>query len=209
MGKKPVCHIVGASDFHGISVKEGDFIIAADGGYRYLKELNIKPDMVIGDFDSLGSIPNGENIVLLPKEKDDTDMGAAAQEGLRRGFSSFALYGATGGRVDHTIANLQLIAKLSQSGAAAVIDGGDTMFTAVTNSKICFDEKACGYVSVFSHTDVSTGVNLKGLKYELRDYDLKNTFSLGVSNEFCGVCSEISVENGTLIVIYPKGVNLK
>ncbi len=209
MNSKPVCHIVGAGDFYGISVEKGDFVIAADGGYRYLKELGIKPDIVIGDFDSLKFTPSGENVILLPKEKDDTDMDAAVKEGLNRGFLDFVFYGATGGRLDHTLANLQLIAKLSQSGATAVIDGGDIMVTAITDSQICFGEEAEGCVSVFSHTDISTGVTLKGLKYELENSELKNTFSLGISNEFCGISSAISVEKGTLIVTYPKGVSVK
>lgn len=199
-----VCHIIGAGDFFGLQkINPGDLVIAADGGYRYLLEKGVKPDIIIGDFDSLGSIPRGANVITLPKEKNDTDMGAAANEGMCRGYLNFVLYGATGGRVEHTLANLQLLAMLSSLGAHALIDAGETCFAAVTDDAVRFDAHDGGYVSVFSHTDVSSGVCLRGLKYELENHELKNTFSLGVSNEFCGRASEISVTHGTLIVVYP------
>ena len=125
-----VCHIVGGGDFFGIrSVGEGDFIIAADKGFRYLQNLGITPDLVIGDFDSLGHTPSGRNIIVLPCEKNDTDMGAAVAEGVERGYKNFILYGATGGRPDHTLANIQLISLLSSRGMNAIIDARETSFT--------------------------------------------------------------------------------
>ena len=85
-----VCHIVGGGDFFGIRpTGEGDFIIAADKGLLYLQNLGITPNLVIGDFDSLGHTPNGRNIIVLPCEKNDTDMGAAVAEGVMRGYKKF------------------------------------------------------------------------------------------------------------------------
>lgn len=84
-----VCHIVGGGDFFGIRpTGEGDFIIAADKGLLYLQNLGITPNLVIGDFDSLGHTPNGRNIIVLPCEKNDTDMGAAVAEGVMRGYKN-------------------------------------------------------------------------------------------------------------------------
>lgn len=164
-----VCHIVGGGDFFGIrSVGEDDFIIAADKGFRYLQNLGITPDLVIGDFDSLGHTPSGRNIIVLPCEKNDTDMGAAVAEGVERGYKNFILYGATGGRPDHTLANIQLISLLSSRGMNAIIDARETSFTSITDGGIIFGEGAKGTVSVFSHSDISCGVTVSGLKYGLK-----------------------------------------
>lgn len=200
-----VCHIVGGGDFFGIRpTGEGDFIIAADKGLLYLQNLDITPNLVIGDFDSLGHTPNGRNIIVLPCEKNDTDMGAAVAEGVMRGYKNFILYGASGGRADHTLANIQLISSLSRRGMTAIIDARKTSFTSITNGRIIFDENAKGMISVFSHSDISSGVTISGLKYELKNGTLKNTYALGVSNEFVGKMSEISVAQGTLTVVYPS-----
>ncbi len=203
------CHIVGGGDFFGIRpTGEGDFIIAADKGLLYLQNLGIEPNLVIGDFDSLGHTPSGRNIIVLPCEKNDTDMGAAVAQGVRRGYKNFILYGASGGRADHTLANIQLISSLSKRGMTAIIDARETSFTSITNGGMYFDGSAQGMISVFSHSDISSGVTISGLKYEVKNGTLKNTYALGVSNEFIGRNSEISVSDGTLTVVYPSGAQL-
>lgn len=199
-----VCHIVGAGDFFGMDEpKNGDLIIAADGGLKYLEELGIAPDIIVGDFDSLGRVPSGDNVIVLPCEKDETDMSFAASVGLERGYKHFRLYGASGGRYDHTFSNLALLASLSKQGAAVTMDAGETSFLMITDGEVRFPSNAAGYVSVFSHGETSTGVNIKNLKYPLYDYTLESTSVIGTSNEFLGVESSISVARGTLVVVYP------
>ncbi len=199
------CHIVGGGDFFGMRpTGEGDFIIAADKGLLYLQNLGIEPNLVIGDFDSLGHTPSGRNIIVLPCEKNDTDMGAAVAQGVRRGYKNFILYGASGGRADHTLANIQLISSLSKRGMTAIIDAREISVTSITNGGMYFDGSAKGMISVFSHSDISSGVTISGLKYEVKNCTLKNTYALGVSNEFVGRNSEISVSDGTLTVVYPS-----
>ena len=203
--KNPVCHIVGAGDFFGMEKpKDGDLLIAADGGLKYLKELGIEPDLIIGDFDSLGENPDGKNIITLPCEKDDTDTAAAVNEGIKLGYKAFCLYGMVGGRFEHTVANLQLLANLTKRGFSASIDAGENVYTSLTNSKISFNEKAEGFISVFSHSDFSQGVSIRNLKYNIDNAELKNTVALGVSNEFVGKKGEIEVKNGTLLIVHPK-----
>ncbi|MBQ2848763.1 MAG: thiamine diphosphokinase [Clostridia bacterium] len=199
-----ICYIVGAGDCKVIDFKENtdDLVIAADGGYKYLLYANKKADIVVGDFDSLGEIPQNENIIKLNPVKDITDMQAAVDIGIEKGYKEFVLYGALGGRFDHSLANLQLIASLSQNGKKALVRDGETVITAVTNGRIEFDASHKGYISVFAHSDICSGVNEKGLKYTLVNAELKNTFPLGVSNEFIGIKSEISVVNGTVMVVY-------
>lgn len=199
-----VCYVIGAGECKKLELKKenGDFIIAADGGYIYLENEGIKPDIIIGDFDSSGKIPDGENVIKLNPVKDITDMYAAVKEGLDRGYTEFHLYGACGGRIDHTLANIQLVASLAQKNIKAYIHDGNTIITALTNGSLSFNSGYKGYVSVFSHSDKCEGLTIKGLKYTLENAELTNSFSLGVSNEFIGIESEIIVNNGTAIIVY-------
>ncbi len=199
-----VCHIVGAGECRQLELKaeSGDLIIAADGGYKHLENAKIKPHIVIGDFDSLCDIPPCDEVIKLNPVKDVTDMYAAVEVGIDRGFNRFYLYGAMGGRVDHSLANIQLIASLAQKNIKAFIFDGEKVITALYNETIEFDSSNSGYVSVFAHSDECRGVTLKGLKYPLENAVLKNTFSLGVSNEFLSTESEITVKKGTAIIIY-------
>lgn len=118
----PTCYIVGAGDFtpRGFAPVPGDLVLAADGGYRALYSLGYMPDLLLGDFDSLGDLPLPPDLPVLrfPARKDDTDTGLALRHGLDRGYRDFALYGCAGGRVDHLLANLQSMARVSRLGAA-------------------------------------------------------------------------------------------
>ncbi len=200
------CYIIGAGECPEISITKGsdDIIIAADGGLVHLNRFGIEPDYVIGDFDSFGSVPCGDNVVVLKPEKDVTDLYAAIELGKSKGFESFLIYGATGGRLDHTLANIQLIAFLAQNNIKALICEGKKRITALCNGEIVFSPDFEGYISVFAHSDVCMGVSETGLKYTLKNAELRNTFSLGVSNEFIGQESSVSVADGTLIIMYDE-----
>ena len=205
MNINSVCHIVGAGDFFGMErPKENDFVIAADGGLKYLRESEIEADLVIGDFDSYGSIPTSENVIGLPCEKDDTDTAAAVIEAVKMGYKNFVLHGMVGGRFDHTVANLQLIARITKAGMKASIDAGENTYTSLTNGKIKLSKLDGGFISVFSHSDLSKGVTIKNLKYEVENVELQNSVALGVSNEFKGEDAFIEVKNGTLLIIHPS-----
>ena len=180
-------------------------LIAADGGFSKLGELGIKPDRIIGDLDSLDITPDGDNFTLLPHIKDTTDTFEAVQTGIKEGCTEFHIYGGTGGRLDHTLANIQLAAQLSQNGCKALVYGRNYIVTAVTDGSLHLPARDSGYVSVFAHCDECTGVTIRGLFYEVADVTLKNDFALGVSNEFVGRPAEISVKHGTLIVYYETG----
>lgn len=199
-----VCFIAGAGDCEKINItkNEGDIVIAADGGVRHLENSGITPDYIIGDFDSLGAFPEGENVVRLKPEKDITDMHAAVDIGIEKGCTEFVIFGATGGRLAHTIANIQLAASLAQRGFDVTIKADKTEIRAICNSSVSFGADYTGYISVFAHSDNCTGVTIRGLKYELENAQIKNSFALGVSNEFCGKESFVEVKNGTLVIVY-------
>ena len=203
--KTGICYIVGAGENYGIdfSPRADDFVIAADAGFQVLEQNGITMDLVIGDFDSLPFVPKHPEVIALKKEKDDTDMRAAVLEGLKAGYETFHIYGGTGGRIEHTIANLQLLAELSSDGKRGFLFGRDYIITALTNGTLVLPDHISGYVSVFAHSERAEGVWLKGLKYELQDAVLTNSYPLGVSNELIGKEASISVKNGTLLIVFP------
>lgn len=197
------CFIFGALSVKELFVKptNDDFIIAADNGFAITQKLNITPDLVVGDFDSLGFMPETDNVVVLPIKKDDTDIAVALRLALDKGYSDIFVYGAADGKTDHTFANISLAAGLSRRGVHCVFLGDNTNFTAVTNGKLRFTG-ATGRVSVFCFGDTASGVTLKGFEYNLDNAVLEPFIPLGVSNSFNGNESEISVENGTLVVMW-------
>jgi len=197
-----ICYIFGALDVNELTYipTDGDYIIAADNGYKTLEKLNIHPDIVIGDFDSLGYVPNGENINRLPVEKDDTDVGFAIKYAFSLGYNEFVIYGALGGLLDHTFANLQLAVYVSKKGGKAIFAGENIFATAITNNSLKI-KNGKGRISVFSADEVTRGVYLTGLKYSLNNADLTNDFPIGVSNEFVNDIAEIKVNDGTAIII--------
>lgn len=198
-----VCYIIGAGDVteSEVILKKSDFLVFADAGLKYKNIFKKSPDLIVGDFDSYGEIPNYENVVVAPCEKDDTDMMLAFDKGYEKGYRNFAIYGALGGeRADHSVANLQLLHYMANKNCNAFLLSGKRIFTAIKNSEIIFNSNAKGYISVFSLTDKSEGVNITGLKYPLSNATLENCTPIGVSNEFLEKKSSISVKNGVLLI---------
>ena len=204
----PLCYLVGAGEFtaRGFAPETGDCVIAADGGYAPVAALGIRPDLLVGDFDSLLKRPVGVPALTFPVEKDDTDMGLALAEGFSLGFRRFAMYGAGGGRMDHFLANLQLLGGASMRGAEMrmVCDGFDVY--AVTNGVLMLPPRPAGTgVSVFCHGARARGVTLRGLKYPLTDAALTCDRPLGVSNAYREPEATVSVAEGTLLVYVALG----
>ncbi len=202
-----ICYIIGAGDVisDGTVASDDDYIICADGGYEYRNMLGREADMVVGDFDSLGRIPDCENRMVLPCEKDDTDMAVAVEEGLKKGYKYFVLFGALGGeRIDHSIGNIQLLKYIASKGARGEIHHGKNVLVAFKDSEITFEENMSGYVSVFSLSDESRGVTIENLKYETDKMTMFSHLTKGLSNEFIGKKARISVDDGTLMITYTK-----
>ena len=201
------CYIIGAGDVCGTDLvaDKDDYIICADGGYEYRDMLGREADMVVGDFDSLGRIPEAENRIVLPCEKDDTDMAVAVEEGLKKGYRDFVLFGALGGeRIDHSIGNIQLLKYIASKGARGEIHHEGNVLTVFSDGEITLDETLSGYISVFSLSDESKGVTIESLKYETDNITMYNCLTRGLSNEFIGKRARISVRDGILLVTYTK-----
>ena len=204
--KQGICHIVGAGENFGLnlSLSPADYLIAADGGLRHMEAANLSPHLIIGDFDSSSPPPNHPNVVTLQREKDETDLFAALQAGIAQGYKRFHLHCATGGRIDHTMANLQLLTYLSRRHLSGHLFDQASVITAITDGSYTFDASHCGILSVFSADTSVSGVTLSGLKYPLDHVTLTNDFPLGISNEFLGIESRVTVERGTLLLVYPR-----
>lgn len=202
MGK---CIIFCAAGFDGLAqpIEQDDYVLAADGGLRHLQALSIKPDGILGDFDSLGYVPAGA--AVFPVEKDDTDAMLAVRHGLEKGFREFVIYGGLDGqRLDHTIANYQTLHFLTQNDARGYLVGKDYIVTAIRNDSIRFSEAAEGILSLFCLGADAHGVCIQGLQYPLENGVLTSGFPLGVSNHFTGKPVEISVADGSLLIMWDR-----
>lgn len=208
------CIIIGAGDLTVSRIEydpEKDYVIAVDGGIMYCQILSVEPDLLLGDFDSV----NGEwaqaveeiekqapeKVLRLFPEKDDTDLYAALKKGLEMEYRDFRIYGATGGRLEHTLANIQSLMFLKRQGATGYIMDGNGMILVLENETVSFRKEMEGYLSVFSMGKEARGVTLKGLKYPLDRYTMTHDYPIGVSNEFIGEQAEVTVEDGQLVLI--------
>lgn len=198
-----ICYIVGAGPYSGepFSPEPNDFVIAADGGYVFLTKNNIRCDLLVGDFDSMPD-PGFANTIKLNPVKDDTDTVYAIKEALKRGYDDFRIYGALGGRFDHSIASVQTLSYIVNAGARGYLIGDGVAATVIRNSKIDFLAGLNGTFSVFSLSEKSKGVYISGAKYPLNDAVLTRSFPLGVSNEFLGKGASVSVREGELLIIF-------
>ena len=197
------CVIFCAGEFDGLRVppEKEDLLIAADGGLAHVRALGLEPDVILGDFDSLGYAPGGAEV--FPVEKDDTDAMLAAKRGLSLGCREFLFYGSLDGpRLDHTVANFQTLAFLADRGARGILLGLRQQVTLVKNGTVRFHAGHKGNISVFAFGGNAEGVTIRGLKYRLEQGVLDPGFPLGVSNHFTGEEAEISVKNGSLLIIW-------
>ncbi len=212
--KEGKCIVIGAGDLTVNQLEydsSKDYLIAVDGGIMYCQILQVEPDLILGDFDSVNeewkdaielikeNAP--EKVEQLCPEKDDTDMYAALKRGLAAGYRNFRIYGGTGGRVEHTLANIQSLLFLKHNDATGYIMDGGGMMLVIENESVSFRKEMEGYLSVFALGKEAKGVNIKGLKYTLDNYTMTNDYPIGISNEFVGDTAEISVKDGQLVII--------
>ena len=194
-----------AAGFDGLlaPIDGEDFVLAADGGLRHLEGLGITPGGILGDFDSLGYVPDGARV--FPVEKDDTDAMLAVRQGLAMGYREFWLYGALDGpRLDHTVANFQTLQFLAARGAVGYLIGRDYLVTVVREETLVFPERAEGILSVFCMGADAQGVTLRNLRYPLEQGTLTSGFPLGVSNHFVEKKASVTVEKGSLLLLWDR-----
>ncbi len=198
------CYIIAGGDFDGFfdKINEEDMVIAADKGYVHAKKAGITPTMIIGDFDSANQ-PEGDLVIKLNPIKDYTDTKAALMVGQDWGYDEFIIYGGLGGRESHTFANITNALEFKKKGINVVLKSKYKSFY-IVDDKLDYKIKDSEdfYVSIFALSDIVKGVDIKGLYYELNNFDLTNDNALGVSNETCGKDFKIKVKSGYLLVIF-------
>lgn len=183
-------------------------VIALDGGLAFCVEHGIRPDRIVGDFDSLLSEKQEllerypkEIIHRLPCEKDDTDTLAAIRLAVEMGYERFIIYGGLGGRLSHTMANIQSLMFLKEHGLHGELGGKGSRIFVIKDESVVLSARGNGYISVFAYGEKASGVTIKNLKYEVEDTELTNAFPIGVSNEFIGKEATVSVKKGALLVV--------
>lgn len=212
--KNGKCILIGAGDLTVNQLdynSETDYLIAVDGGIMYCQLLQVEPDLIIGDFDSVtGEWKDAvltikeaapDKVEVLLPEKDETDMYAALNKGLEAGYRNFRIYGATGGRFEHTFANIQCLLYLKHHDATGYIMDGNGMMLVIENESVSFRPETEGYLSVFALNKEAFGVSIKGMKYTLDGYTMKNDYPIGISNEFIGQTAEVSIRDGQLVLM--------
>ena len=206
------CALVAACDFNAGHFREQwergayRYILAVDGGFARLREIGCVPHYVLGDFDSLGYVPQGDNVEVHPAHKDESDLELALEHVFAHGCEEVAVYGALGGRLDHTMAALQTCARFAEAGLGVTLYGMDVAVRVLAGpARFELPPLERGIVSVFSATDEAAGVSEWGMEYPLSDARLTNRTTLGLSNELRGEPAGVSVERGTLYVFHPLG----
>lgn len=185
-----------------------DIVIAADGGLEHVRLLHLVPDVILGDFDSLGYVPEGA--AVFPVEKDDTDCMLAIKQGLEMGCGRFVIYGGMdGARVDHTMANFQALLYLAERGCRGWLVGRRQIATVIRKERIEFPERCSGTLSVFCLGGDARGVDISGVHYTLENGTLTAGMPLGVSNKFIGQRAQISVADGALLLVWDKANGLQ
>lgn len=181
-----------------------DRVVAADGGLRLAERLGVRPVRLVADFDSLPEMkePAEFPVKRLPEQKDDTDTLAAARWGLGEGYRDFLLLGATGGRLDHTVANLAVLLFLLRAGARARLADEWTLAEMLLPGAYTAAPLPGAHLSLLPYAGAVRGLTVTNAAYPLQNADLTPDFPLGISNEFGGPAGEpvgISFAKGILL----------
>lgn len=185
-----------------LAIPKGCYLICADRGLLHAERLGRKPDYIVGDFDSLGYVPSCEGAVIHPAKKDDTDTMLAVKQACARGFREVWIYGALGGRLDHTMANIQALRYLAGQGAVGTLISENNRATLQTaGTKRQYPRREGWYFSLLSFSERCIGVCISGVEYPLEEAVLSQDFPLGVSNHILAEFAEVSLREGCLLVI--------
>lgn len=211
--------IITGGEFHRdfavefLSENKYDYVIAVDGGVAYAKELKLTPDLLVGDFDTFKGIDeyinNGTNVRRYIPEKDDTDTEIAIREAIAMG-SDMDIICATGGRIDHLLANIHnLFIALEAGVSARIVDSGNVIFLKNRSFSMKREDYRGKYISFVPFSGDVTGLELKGFKYPLEGYTLKPGASRCISNEFAADTAYVEFDSGCLIVINSLDIKSK
>ncbi len=189
------------------SVPKCDIVISADGGYLYAEHFGLSPDVYIGDHDSAKLPPSSMHAsnIILPENKDMTDGEAAIDYCVKHGYDDITVVGGMGGRVDHTLGNISMLAKYCGKLKISFIDGQNRILM-VSPGTYTIPKSHYDYLSLIAYGEPVTGLEILGCKYELSAHTLNNITTLGVSNEIIDSKATITFETGKLLIVESRNL---
>ena len=200
------CVIVGGADIGNYdcirsSLLEDDFIVFCDSGLKHLEALQVKPGLIVGDFDSHDNPHLDVETIVLPCEKDDTDTVFAVKEAVKRGFDDFLLIGVVGARLDHTLGNVSILLYLDSIEKKEIIIDDYSEMEIVSNEP-AYVEDSYAFFSLINITGTAKDVTIENAKYPLEHAEITCEYQYGVSNEVIpGRTAKIIISDGKLLLI--------
>lgn len=205
------CVIVGGAgikeyDRARAALRADDVFVFCDSGLKHMDALGVKPDLIVGDFDSHKNPQLDAETIVLPREKDDTDTVFAAKEMMKRGFGDFLLIGVIGDRLDHTLANLSILLMLDTAGkqAKALDDFSEMEIISAKAGRAgrASIKESYPFFSLLNITGEAEGITIRGAKFPLEDGRIDCDYQYAVSNEVLpGQTAEVTIERGRLLLI--------
>lgn len=200
------CVIIGGADITAYdrirqAIREEDFPIFCDSGLKHRQALGVKPQLIVGDFDSHENPRESVETIVLPTKKDDTDTVFAMKTAWERGFRNYLLVGVAGERLDHTLGNLSMLLWIqARGGTAVLLDDYSEM--EIVSAKPCLIEDCYSFFSLLNISGTARGITIRDAKYPLEDAEITCEYQYGISNEVLpGKCAMVSVREGRLLLI--------
>ena len=200
------CVIVGGAginnyDYIRSRLYVDDYIVFCDSGLRHLEPLQVKPSLIVGDFDSHDNPHLDVETIVLPCEKDDTDTVFAVKEAIKRGFDYFLLIGVVGARLDHTLGNVSILLYLDLIGKKGfIIDDYSEM--EIVSKEPAYIEDSYAFFSLLNVSGTAKGITIENAKYLLNNAEITCEYQYGVSNEVLpGKTAKVSILEGKLLLI--------
>ena len=200
------CVIVGGADINNYDYIRSrlctdDYIVFCDSGLKHLEALQLKPSLIVGDFDSHDNPHLDVETIVLPCEKDDTDTVFAVKEAIKRGFNDFLLIGVVGARLDHTLGNVSILLYLDSIGKKGIIIDDYSEMEIVSNEP-AYIEDSYAFFSLLNVSGTAKGITIENAKYLLNNAEITCEYQYGVSNEvFPGKTAKVSILEGKLLLI--------
>ena len=200
------CVIVGGAginnyDYIRSRLCADDYIVFCDSGLRHLEPLEVKPSLIVGDFDSHDNPHLDVETIVLPCEKDDTDTVFAVKEAIKRGFDDFLLIGVVGARLDHTLGNVSILLYLDSFGKKGIIIDDYSEMEIVSNEP-AYIEDSYAFFSLLNVSGTAKGITIENAKYLLNNAEITCEYQYGVSNEVIpGKTAKVSILEGKLLLI--------
>ncbi len=186
-----------------------DIVIAADSGLQWAAVVGVQPDLVVGDMDSVdvavldAAESAGSVVDRHATVKNHTDMELALRAAMDRGAERITVLGGGGGRLDHLLGNLTLLANCDFAAADLVAYLPPAVVTVARSRRVALRGRVGDYISLFAMGAGASGIYTSGLQYELENGQLLPGATLGVSNEFSASEAWVDVASGVVLAVQP------